>query len=229
MISMVLAGLRPGWASARYRSLARPETCLNESSFGFARVVTRSVAVLSVLLLLPAAALAQAAITGLVKDMSGGVLPGVTVEVASPVLIEKVRSVTTDATGQYRVVDLRPGTYSVTVSLAGFKTVKRDGIELTGTFVATVNADLTVGGLQETITVSGQSPIVDVQSVLVQQTLSSSVLAERFRDPILDSRTERVASRSLGRWWRCRWRRRWHGWPGRDHPRREPIWFTDQD
>ena len=137
---------------------------------GVVRVVRRSVAALSVLLLFPAAALAQAAITGLVKDASGGVLPGVTVEVASPVLIEKVRSVTTDATGQYRVVDLRPGTYSVTVSVAGFKTVKRDGIELTGTFVATVNADLTVGALEETVTVSGQSPTVDVQSVLVQQT-----------------------------------------------------------
>src|SRR4051794_39057230 len=87
------------------------------------RVVTRSVAALSVVLLFPAAALAQAAITGLVKDASGGVLPGVTVEVASPVLIEKVRSVNTDATGQYRVVDLRPGTYSVTMSVAGFKTV----------------------------------------------------------------------------------------------------------
>jgi len=111
------------------------------------RVVKRSVAALSVLLLFPAAALAQAAITGLVKDASGGVLPGVTVEVASPVLIEKVRSVTTDATGQYRVVDLRPGSYSVTISVAGFKTVKRDGIELTGTFVATVNADLAVGAL----------------------------------------------------------------------------------
>ena len=120
-----------------------------------ARLVARSVAALSVLLLFPAAAFAQAAITGVVRDASGGVLPGVTVEVASPVLIEKVRSVTTDATGQYRVVDLRPGTYSVTISLAGFKTVKRDGIELTGTFVATVNADLTVGGLEETITVSG--------------------------------------------------------------------------
>src|SRR5262249_59358813 len=92
-------------------------------------------------------------------------------------VIEKVRWVTTDATGQYRVVDLRPGTYSVTVSMAGFKTVKRDGIELTGTFVATVNADLTVGGIQETLTVSGQSPIVDVQSVSVQQTLSSNVIA----------------------------------------------------
>jgi Carboxypeptidase regulatory-like domain len=140
-------------------------------------VVARSAAVLSVLLLFPEAALAQAAITGVVKDTSGGVLPGVTVEVASPVLIEKVRSVTTDATGQYRVVDLRPGTYSVTISVAGFKTVKRDGIELTGTFVATVNADLTVGGLEETVTVSGQSPTVDVQSVLVQQTLSSDVIS----------------------------------------------------
>ena len=111
------------------------------------RVVTRSAAVLSVLLLFPAAALAQGAITGVVKDVSGAVLPGVTVEAASPVLIEKVRSVATDATGQYRVVDLRPGTYSVTFSLPGFRTVKRDGIELTGTFVATVNADLTVGEL----------------------------------------------------------------------------------
>src|SRR5262245_15987539 len=129
------------------------------------RPVTRSAAVLWVSLLFPATALAQAAIAGLVKDTSGGVLPGVNVEVASPVLIEKVRSVTTDATGQYRVVDLRPGTYSVTISLAGFKTVKRDGIELTGTFVATVSADLTVGALNETLTVTGQSPIVDVQSV----------------------------------------------------------------
>src|ERR1044071_9692091 len=106
------------------------------------RVVPRSVAGLAVSLLVPAAAVAQAAITGLVKDTSGAVLPGVTGEVASPVLIEKVRSVTTDATGQYRVVDLRPVTYSVTISLAGFKTVKRDGIELTGTFAATANAAL---------------------------------------------------------------------------------------
>jgi hypothetical protein len=96
---------------------------------------------------------AQAAITGVVKDTSGGVLPGVTVEVASPVLIEKVRTVSTDGTGQYRVVDLRPGTYSVTFTLPGFRTVKRDGIELTGTFVATVSADLSVGQLDETITV----------------------------------------------------------------------------
>jgi carboxypeptidase family protein len=127
--------------------------------------------------LLPAMAYAQAAITGVVKDDSGGVLPGVTVEAASPSLIEKVRTVITDDTGQYRVVDLRPGTYSVTFTLPGFSTVKRDGIELTGSFVATVNADLKVGALEETITVTGETPVVDVQSVRVQQTVSKDVLA----------------------------------------------------
>src|SRR5205823_1320830 len=133
--------------------------------------------VLSVLLLLPSTAFAQAAITGVVKDASGGVLPGVTVEAASPVLIEKVRSVTSDATGQYRIVDLRPGTYSVTFSLPGFSTVKREGIELSGTFVATINGELKVGALEETITVTGETPIVDVQSAKVQQTVSKDVLA----------------------------------------------------
>src|SRR5262245_61678717 len=141
------------------------------------RVVTRLAVVLSVLFLFPVAAVAQGAITGVVKDVSGGVLPGVTVEAASPVLIEKVRSVITDATGQYRIVDLRPGAYSMTFSLPGFRTVRRDGIVLTGTFVATVSTDLTVGELTETITVSGQSPVVDVQSVKVQQTMSNEVIA----------------------------------------------------
>jgi hypothetical protein len=128
-------------------------------------------------LLLPSAAFAQAAITGVVRDTSGGVLPGVTVEAASPVLIEKVRSVITDDTGQYRVVDLRPGTYSVTFTLPGFSTVVREGIELSGNFVATVNADMRVGALEETITVTGETPIVDVQSARVQQTISKDVLA----------------------------------------------------
>src|SRR5213592_1292534 len=137
----------------------------------------RSSAVLFVLLLLPSLAFAQAAITGVVKDASGGVLPGVTVEAASPVLIEKVRSVVSDATGQYRIVDLRPGTYSVTFSLPGFSTVKREGIELTGTFVASVNADLKVGALQETITVTGETPIVDVQSAKVQTTMNKDIIA----------------------------------------------------
>src|SRR5262245_56219014 len=91
------------------------------------RVVARSLVVVSLLLLVPSAALAPGAITCVVKDVSGGVLPGVTVEAASPVLIEKVRSVATDASGQYRIVDLRPGTYALTFTLPGFRTVKRDG------------------------------------------------------------------------------------------------------
>src|SRR6266480_1384891 len=141
------------------------------------RLVSRATSALIVLLLLPAAAYAQAAITGVARDASGGVLPGVTVEATSPVLIEKVRSVVTDGTGQYRIVNLLPGTYSVTFSLPGFSTVKRDGIELTGTFVATVNGDLKVGALEETITVTGETPIVDVQSARVQQTVSKEILS----------------------------------------------------
>ena len=130
------------------------------------------------LVMLPASVYAQqATITGVVKDASGAVLPGVTVEASSPVLIEKVRSATTDGTGQYRIVDLRPGTYAVTFTLTGFSTVKREGIELTGAFVASVNADLKVGSVsEETITVSGETPIVDVQSVRRQTTLSNEML-----------------------------------------------------
>src|SRR5437870_11882921 len=141
------------------------------------RLAKRSVGMLLALLLLPAGAYAQAAITGVVKDASGAVLPGATVEAASPVLIERVRSVVTDGSGQYRIVDLRPGTYTVTFSLPGFSTVKREGIELTGSFVATVNGDLKVGALEETITVTGETPIVDVQSAKVQQTVSKDILA----------------------------------------------------
>jgi Carboxypeptidase regulatory-like domain len=128
------------------------------------------------LVVVPAAAYAQASIAGVVKDSSGAVLPGVTVEAASPALIEKVRSVATDGSGQYKIVDLRPGTYSVTFTLAGFNTFRRDGIELAGSFTATVNADLRVGSLQETITVTGDTPIVDVQSVTQQRVLDKEVL-----------------------------------------------------
>ena len=109
------------------------------------RCVLRLLVAAVTLVLLPASLWAQAAITGVVKDASGAVLPGVTVEAASPSLIERVRTAVTDPTGQYRIVDLRPGTYSVTFSLTGFSTVKREGIELQGTFVATVNGDLKVG------------------------------------------------------------------------------------
>ena len=137
----------------------------------------RPLLVVVVSLLLPSVAYAQAAITGVVRDASGGVLPGATVEAASPALIEKVRSVVTDANGQYRIVDLRPGTYSVTATLQGFTTLKREGIELSGNFVATVNLDLRVGSLEETITVTGESPIVDVQSARTQQIIDKSALA----------------------------------------------------
>src|SRR5262245_19389207 len=111
-----------------------------------------------------ALAVAQGSIVGSVKDGTGALLPGVTVEASSPALIEKVRSVTTDGSGQYRIVDLRPGTYSVTFTLPGFSTFKRDGIELTGSFSATVDAEMKLGSVEETITVSGESPVVDVQS-----------------------------------------------------------------
>jgi hypothetical protein len=127
-------------------------------------------------ILVPSVVYAQASIAGVVKDASGAVLPGVTVEAASPVLIEKVRSVVTDDSGQYRIVDLRPGTYSVTFTLPGFSVIKREGIELTGSFNATINADLKVGGLEETITVTGESPIVDTQSIRRQTTLDHEIL-----------------------------------------------------
>src|SRR5688572_11697253 len=145
--------------------------------FRFLERSSAALLVLSALVLLPSTVFAQAAITGVARDTSGGVLPGVTVEAASPVLIEKVRSAVTDSTGQYRIVDLRPGTYSVTFALPGFSTVRREGIELSGTFVATVNGDLKVGALEETITVTGETPIVDVQSARVQQTVSKDILA----------------------------------------------------
>jgi len=120
---------------------------------------------------LPSVAFAQGSIAGTVKDTSGAVLPGVTVEAASPALIEKTRSVVTDGTGQYKIVDLRPGTYSVTFTLPGFATVKREAIELSGSFTATINADMKVGELEETITVTGDTPIVDVQSTTKERVL----------------------------------------------------------
>src|SRR5262245_48433581 len=110
--------------------------------------------VLASLVLLPAAARAQSVFTGTVRDTSGAVMPGVTVEAASPVLIEKVKSAVTDENGQYRIVDLRPGTYTLTFTLTGFNTVARE-VELAGNFVATINIELGVGTLQESVTVSG--------------------------------------------------------------------------
>jgi hypothetical protein len=131
---------------------------------------------LFVLSLVPAVASAQSAIAGVVKDTSGAVMPGVTVEASSPALIERTRSVVTDGQGLFKIVDLRPGVYDVTFTLPGFNTVKRDAIELPTNFTATVNAELRVGALEETVTVSGQSPVVDVQNAVQQTVLNRQVL-----------------------------------------------------
>ena len=127
-------------------------------------------------LLLPALAWAQGSIAGVVRDASGALLPGVTVEAASPALIEKVRAVVSDGTGQYQIVNLPPGAYSVTFTLAGFNTLRRDGITLTGNFTANVNAELTVGALEETITVTGEAPTVDVQTTARQDVIDRELI-----------------------------------------------------
>jgi Carboxypeptidase regulatory-like domain len=140
------------------------------------RLIPLAASVFAIFALFPAGAFAQASITGVAKDASGAVLPGVTVEASSPVLIEKVRTVVTDGAGQYRIIDLRPGVYTVTFALAGFAPVRREGIELAGSFTATVNADLKVGSLEETITVTGESAIVDVQNTLRERVMTKDVM-----------------------------------------------------
>ena len=129
------------------------------------------------ILLLPIPALAQS-ITGTVRDDSGAVLPGVTVEAASAALIEKSKSAVTDGTGQYRIVDLRPGTYALTFSLPGFTTVKREGLELTGTSTLTIAVEMRVGGIQETITVSGETPVVDVQNARREMVIQNETIQQ---------------------------------------------------
>src|SRR6185436_14240305 len=141
------------------------------------RAMKRVAMALALFVILPATAFAQASLSGLVKDSSGGVLPGVTVEASSPVLIEKIRTGVTDSTGLYRIPDLPPGTYKLTFTLPGFSTVSREGVEVTGAGVTTINADLRVGALTETITVTGESPVVDTQtSTRREMVLSREVL-----------------------------------------------------
>jgi hypothetical protein len=138
----------------------------------------RMVWFLAGVVLLPATAYAQATLAGVAKDSSGAVLPGVTVEASSASLIEKARTAITDGTGQYQIVDLRPGTYSVTFTLSGFSAVKREGVEVTGGGTITINADMKVGNVTETINVSGETPIVDVQSSKRQAVLENKVINE---------------------------------------------------
>ena len=140
------------------------------------RAIVSTLTLVAWMMAIPTVALAQAVIAGAVKDSSGAVLPGVSVEASSPALIEKVRAAVTDGTGQYRIEDLRPGVYAVTFTLQGFNTLKREGIELTGSFTATVNTELKVGTLAETVVVTGETPIVDVQSARRQTTLNGDVL-----------------------------------------------------
>lgn len=140
------------------------------------KAVVVALAALAWLVLLPGSVHAQSTIAGVVKDTSGGVMPGVTVEASSPALIEKVRVAVTDESGQYRIIELRPGVYTVSFTLAGFATTKREGIELPSNFTATINAELRVGGLEETLTVTGESPMVDTQSAVSQQLMSQKLL-----------------------------------------------------
>ena len=137
-------------------------------------------ALLCVAFILPVAASAQSqsGIAGVVRDTSGGVLPGVTIEATSPVLIEGVRTAFADSEGRYNITPLPPGTYSVTFGLPGFSTVVREGVELASGFTATINADMQVGGIEETITVTGASPLVDVQNVRQQTRVTNELRAQ---------------------------------------------------
>jgi hypothetical protein len=139
--------------------------------------VVKAVAAAAGIVLLPSLAFAQATIAGVVRDASAAVLPGASVEAASPALIEKTRTVVTDGTGQYRITDLPPGSYILTFSLPGFSTVKRDGLEVSGSGVMSVNVELRIGTVEETVTVTGESPLVDTQSVRREVVLDNDTLS----------------------------------------------------
>jgi hypothetical protein len=155
------------------------------------RETARYLKILALVLLLPVPAFAQAALTGTVRDGSGGVLPGVTVEASSPALIEKVRTAVTDDSGVYRITDLRAGVYTLSFSLPGFNVVRREDIVLSGTQTLTIPIDMRVGGLQETITVTGETPVVDVQSarreVVIDRELIQTIPSTRSVGGLLNA------------------------------------------
>ena len=138
--------------------------------------LVKSLLVGTAVVLLPATGFAQSALTGEVTDNTGGVLPGVTVEASSPALIEGSRIAITDGTGRYNIIDLRPGIYSVTMTLPGFSTFVQEGIEVQASTNVTINGALSVGALEETVTVSGEAPIVDVQSAARTEVIQRDVI-----------------------------------------------------
>ena len=162
------------------------------------RTVSAALAMTPSFMFLPATSSGQSgttgAIAGTLTDTTGAVLPGVTVEASSPALIERVRVAVSDGSGEYKVVDLRPGTYTVTFTLPGFSVVQRENVVLTTGFTAAVNAEMTVGEVTETVVVTGVSPIVDVQNVRSMNVLSREVL-----DSVPNSKTvQSFADLTLG-------------------------------
>jgi hypothetical protein len=143
---------------------------------GAMRLIAKALCIAACVVVFPGVSWAQVSLAGTVKDTSGAVLPGVTVEASSPVLIEKVRTAVTDSMGNYRIESLQPGTYTVTFSVSGFATVKRDNVILSGTGVVKIDADMRVGGVQETVTVTGETPVVDVQSTKREITLDNETM-----------------------------------------------------
>ena len=159
--------------------LRRLTTCADTTQIGgrIMRVLQHLGWVLVCALATPTAMAQQSAsISGVVTDATGGVMPGVTVEASSPVLIEKVRTAISEGNGRYQFVDLQPGMYNVTFALQGFSTVRREGITLTAGFAASVNVELSAGAITETITVSGSSPMVDVRNVAQTQVMTRDML-----------------------------------------------------
>src|SRR6476646_8974594 len=152
------------------------------------RVVLCTALLWAAVFLLPRTSHAQVAIAGVVKDTTGAVMPGVTVEASSPALIEKTRSVVTDTAGQYKIVDLSPGAYDVSFTLPGFKSVRRSGILLEGSFTAQVNVELQVGAVEEAVTVMGETPAVDVIN-----TTTSFVANREVLDAIPTTRRDTTA------------------------------------
>src|SRR4051812_20483605 len=144
------------------------------------RYLGRAVMEIAIVFVFPLLVIGQVlgTVAGSVKDASGAVLPGVTVEVSSPALIERSRTATTDSTGLYRIVNLPPGIYEVTFTLPGFNTVKREQVQVQAGFTASIDAEMKVGAVQETVTVTGESPVIDVQSAASTRSLTADTFKE---------------------------------------------------